>query len=124
MRAAAAQLGVTWGISATRVVNNKHHVADVLAGMLLGGTVATVFALRAIPRVRRARRASALPLILARQYEGHRAAVAALLAGTMYTSHRLCVPPRRGIMDRAGPGVCDALGNNPAQPTGAVPDPV
>ena len=63
--AAGAQLGVTWGISATRVVNNKHHVADVLAGMLLGGTVATVFALRAIPRVRCAARAPAFPPLVA-----------------------------------------------------------
>ena len=46
------QLGVTWAIGATRVTNNKHHVADVVAGMFLGGMIATVFALRAIPRVR------------------------------------------------------------------------
>ncbi|KAK9827338.1 hypothetical protein WJX81_007442 [Elliptochloris bilobata] len=45
-------LGVTWAISATRVTDNRHHVADVVAGMFLGGTIATVFALRAIPRVR------------------------------------------------------------------------
>lgn len=62
--AAGAQLGVTWGISATRVVNNKHHVADVLAGMLLGGTIATVFALRAIPRVRCAARAPTFPALV------------------------------------------------------------
>lgn len=49
---ALAQLGVTWAISATRITDNKHHVADVLAGMFLGGMIATVFALRAIPRIR------------------------------------------------------------------------
>lgn len=47
-----AQLGVTWAISATRITDNKHHVADVVAGMFLGGMIATVFALRAIPRIR------------------------------------------------------------------------
>ena len=55
------QLGVTWAISATRVADNRHHVADVVAGMLLGGMTATVFALRAIPRVRCAGRACMPP---------------------------------------------------------------
>ncbi len=54
---------MTWAIGATRVTDNKHHVADVVAGMLLGGMIATVFALRAIPRVRCAVRACCASLM-------------------------------------------------------------
>lgn len=37
-------------MSASRVINNEHSVADVTAGMLLGFVVGTVFGARAVLR--------------------------------------------------------------------------
>ena len=46
-------LSTAWGITISRVIDDQHHVSDIIAGMLLGSYVALVYALRAIPRYRR-----------------------------------------------------------------------
>ena len=35
-------IAVAWFVALSRVMNNKHHWSDVLAGMLLGSTVAII----------------------------------------------------------------------------------
>jgi hypothetical protein len=50
--ACTAQVGVSWAIAATRVVDNRHHPADIVAGFILGATVAIIFLLRSIPTLR------------------------------------------------------------------------
>lgn len=46
-------LGVPWGIGCTRIIDYQHNVSDVVAGTLLGLTIATIFLLRAVPRFKR-----------------------------------------------------------------------
>ena len=48
------QVCLSWAIAGSRVVDNRHHPADVVAGLFLGATFAVVFLLRAIPSLRRA----------------------------------------------------------------------
>ena len=52
MAALPDQVGVAWAIAASRVVDNKHHPADVVAGIVLGATVGIIFLLRSIPMLR------------------------------------------------------------------------
>ena len=52
MAAPHCQVGVAWAIAASRVVDNRHHPADVIAGMVLGAAVGTIFLLRSIPTLR------------------------------------------------------------------------
>lgn len=40
----------TWFVSASRVIDNEHSIADVTSGMLLGFVVGSVFGARAILR--------------------------------------------------------------------------
>jgi membrane-associated phospholipid phosphatase len=46
-------LGVPWGIGCTRIIDYQHNVSDVVAGIVLGLTIATIFLLRAVPRFQR-----------------------------------------------------------------------
>ena len=46
------QVGFAWAIAGSRVVDNRHHPADVVAGLFLGATVALIFLLRAIPTLK------------------------------------------------------------------------
>jgi membrane-associated phospholipid phosphatase len=46
-------LGVAWGISCTRITDYQHNVSDVVAGVVIGTIIATIFLLRAIPRYSR-----------------------------------------------------------------------
>lgn len=46
-------LGVPWGIGCTRIIDYQHNVSDVVAGIVLGLTIATIFLLRAVPRFKR-----------------------------------------------------------------------
>ena len=43
------QLGLSWAIAGSRIVDNKHNPSDVVAGFFLGASVAVVFLLRSIP---------------------------------------------------------------------------
>jgi hypothetical protein len=43
------QIGFSWAVAGSRVVDNRHHPSDVVAGFFLGATVAVIFLLRAIP---------------------------------------------------------------------------
>ncbi len=43
------QLGLSWAIAGSRVVDDKHNPSDVVAGFFLGMSVAVVFLLRSIP---------------------------------------------------------------------------
>lgn len=43
------QLGLSWAIAGSRIVDNKHNPSDVVAGFFLGMSVAVVFLLRSIP---------------------------------------------------------------------------
>lgn len=40
----------TWFVSASRVIDNEHSIADVTAGMLLGFVVGSAFGARAVLR--------------------------------------------------------------------------
>ncbi|BDA50727.1 probable phospholipid phosphatase 1 [Coccomyxa sp. Obi] len=40
-------VGLSWAIAGSRVVNNKHHPADVVGGFFLGASVALIFVIRA-----------------------------------------------------------------------------
>jgi membrane-associated phospholipid phosphatase len=46
-------LGFPWGVGCTRIIDYQHNVSDVVAGMVLGLGIATIFLLRAVPRYRR-----------------------------------------------------------------------
>ena len=46
---ALMQLGLSWAIAGSRIVDNKHNPSDVVAGFFLGMSVAVVFLLRSIP---------------------------------------------------------------------------
>lgn len=46
-------LSVAWGISMSRITDNQHHPSDVVAGMVLGMSIAIMYIMRAIPRFRR-----------------------------------------------------------------------
>ena len=46
---ALMQLGLSWAIAGSRIVDNKHNPSDVVAGFFLGVSVAVVFLLRSIP---------------------------------------------------------------------------
>ena len=48
----ALQLGISWAIAGSRIVDNKHHPSDVVAGFVLGASVAVIFLLRSIPCAR------------------------------------------------------------------------
>ena len=37
----------------SRIVDNQHHPADVVAGMVLGVVIAVMYIMRAVPRYRR-----------------------------------------------------------------------
>ena len=41
-------LAMPWAIAASRIVDNRHHPADVVAGLLLGGVVALLFFARSL----------------------------------------------------------------------------
>lgn len=41
------------GVGASRIVDNKHHPSDVVAGAVLGSAVGLLYVMRAIPRHRR-----------------------------------------------------------------------
>ncbi|CAL5229480.1 g12810 [Coccomyxa viridis] len=45
-------LGISWAIAGSRIVDNKHHPSDVVAGFVLGASVAVIFLLRSIPCAR------------------------------------------------------------------------
>ncbi len=45
----AVQLGLSWAIAGSRIVDNKHNPSDVVVGFFLGASVAVVFLLRSIP---------------------------------------------------------------------------
>lgn len=40
-------MGLSWAIAGSRVVDNKHHPADVVGGFFLGASVALIFVIRA-----------------------------------------------------------------------------
>jgi len=46
--AGLAQLAFAWGIGATRLNDFRHHPADVVGGLVLGGTIGGAFAVRSI----------------------------------------------------------------------------
>lgn len=41
------QVGLSWAIAGSRVVDNRHHPSDVIAGFFLGASVALIFVIRA-----------------------------------------------------------------------------
>jgi membrane-associated phospholipid phosphatase len=41
------QVGLSWAIAGSRIVDNKHHPADVVGGFFLGASVALIFVIRA-----------------------------------------------------------------------------
>ena len=45
------QIGWAWGVAVSRVIDNKHHVGDVVAGAVLGSIVGTVFVIKSVQRV-------------------------------------------------------------------------
>lgn len=45
------QVGWAWGVAVSRVVDNKHHVGDIVAGAVLGGIVGTMFVFKSVQRV-------------------------------------------------------------------------
>ncbi len=49
IRLLSLQLGLSWAIAGSRIVDNKHNPSDVVAGFFLGASVAVVFLLRSIP---------------------------------------------------------------------------
>lgn len=46
-------LGFSWGVGCTRITDWQHNVSDVVAGWLLGLTVAVIYLLRATPRYKK-----------------------------------------------------------------------
>jgi phosphatidate phosphatase len=46
-------LGFSWGVGCTRITDWQHNVSDVVAGWLLGLTVAAIYLLRATPRYKK-----------------------------------------------------------------------
>ena len=47
VRRLCLQVGFSWAIAGSRVVDNKHHPADVVGGFFLGASVALIFVIRA-----------------------------------------------------------------------------
>lgn len=45
------QIGWAWGVASSRIIDNKHHVGDVIAGVVLGSVVGTVFVVKSVQRV-------------------------------------------------------------------------
>lgn len=45
------QIGWAWGVAVSRIIDNKHHVGDVVAGAVLGSIVGTVFVIKSVQRV-------------------------------------------------------------------------
>ncbi len=43
----ALQVGFSWAVAGSRVVDNKHHPSDVVGGFFLGASVALIFVIRA-----------------------------------------------------------------------------
>ena len=41
------------GVGVSRIIDNKHHASDVVGGAVLGGAIALLYFLRAVPRHRR-----------------------------------------------------------------------
>ncbi|GAB4813543.1 hypothetical protein N2152v2_000589 [Parachlorella kessleri] len=47
------QMAFAWGVAASRIVDNKHHPSDIISGAVLGGAIALLYLIRAVPRHRR-----------------------------------------------------------------------